>query len=314
MQGRQDPAGIEGLDTSSSSPAASSIAQSCRIKRAIVVGKGGSQTPVPTCRTTPFLPAAAGTTRPVSARKLAAALWEMNGVPSPMVMKTKDEMSSYFSDPSQTPVSLRRDRSGPRSFYQDSMRPAADHNVGLDSLSLVESVKSDGVRTRLKDISTALTTSKGLLKIIDRIWAHEDAGPPSSSVSLISALRAELERARMQVHRVIQEQRPDKQSRVSYLMQRLAEEKANAMQKLESELDVERKLRRRSEGLNKKLCKELSETEAAFFKAVQTLECEKRTREIIEQTYSELVTESGGYGDEAPTRVKVKDHLSAITR
>ncbi|RAL51720.1 hypothetical protein DM860_010438 [Cuscuta australis] len=118
MQWRQDPAGIEGFDTSSSSPAASSTAQSCRIKRAIVVGNGRSQTPVPTWRTTPFLPAASGTTRPVSARKLAAALWEMNEVPSPMVMTTtKDEMSSYFSDPSQTPVSLRRDRSGARSFY-----------------------------------------------------------------------------------------------------------------------------------------------------------------------------------------------------
>nr|GMC89771.1 plectin isoform X2 [Ipomoea batatas] len=130
--------GVEGLVPKvrkrgcSSPSSASSIVHSYRFKRAIVVGKGRhglgrsrSNTPVPTWRTTPFLRGAGespGTLRPVSARKLAATLWEMNEVPSPApegmgevevrgnkkaVMK-KEKMrsaSSHLCDPSHSPVS-----------------------------------------------------------------------------------------------------------------------------------------------------------------------------------------------------------------
>lgn len=164
------------------------------------------------------------------------------------------------------------------------------------------SVSVGGVKNRLKDVSTALTTSKELLKIINRIWAHAD--PPSSSMSLVSALHAELERARLQVNQLIQEQRSD-QNEISYLMKCFAEEKAawkskekKAIESIANELEVERKLRRRSESLNKKLGKELSETKASFMKAVKTLENEKRAREVIEQTCNELARENGGDRDE----------------
>nr|GMD44405.1 uncharacterized protein LOC109181778 [Ipomoea batatas] len=130
--------GVEGLVPKvrkrgcSSPSSASSIVHSYRFKRAIVVGKGRhglgrsrSNTPVPTWRTTPFLRGGGEsprTSRPVSARKLAATLWEMNEVPSPApevmeevevrgnkktVMK-KEKMrsaSSHLCDPSHSPVS-----------------------------------------------------------------------------------------------------------------------------------------------------------------------------------------------------------------
>nr|GMD46274.1 golgin family A protein [Ipomoea batatas] len=344
--------GVEGLVPKvrkrgcSSPSSASSIVHSYRFKRAIVVGKGRhglgrsrSNTPVPTWRTTPFLRGAGespGTLRPVSARKLAATLWEMNEVPSPApegmeevevrgnkkaVMK-KEKMrsaSSHLCDPSHSPVSERMDRSGTgsdqkRMSTSSHRTRTANHNVGvLDSLSsasLVEmetrsqtSVSVGGVKNRLKDVSTALTTSKELLKIINRIWARSD--PPSSSMSLVSALHAELERARLQVNQLIQEQRSD-QNEISYLMKCFAEGKAawkskekkaieSAIESIANELEAERKLRRRSESLNKKLGKELLETKASFTKAVKMLENEKRAREIIEQTCSEL---AGGNGED----------------
>lgn len=153
-----------------------------------------------------------------------------------------------------------------------------------------------GGKSRLKDVSSALTTSKELLKIINRIWAQADQ--PSSSTSLISALHAELERARLQVNQLIQEQRSDK-NEVGYLMKCFAEEKASwkdkqqltveaAIGSVARELEVERKLRRRLESLNAKLGKELAEIKSSFMKAVKELESEKRARELTEQVCDEL--------------------------
>nr|GMC88898.1 hypothetical protein DM860_001063 [Ipomoea batatas] len=139
------------------------------------------------------------------------------------------------------------------------------------------SVSVVGVKNRLKDISNALITSKELLKIINRIWANAD--PPSSSMSLVSALHTELERARLQVNQLIQEQSSD-QSEIDYLIKCFAEEKSclekhkerAAIESIANELEVERKLRRRCENLNGKLGKELSEAKASFVKLRKQLE------------------------------------------
>lgn len=282
--------------------------------------------------------------QPVSARKLAATLWEMNEMPSPKLRETTgggyDErrirreararererervtrslhsgsLPPHLSDPSHSPVSERMDRSGTGSRHRRSssisqrLRLTESNGGVLDSVSnasLMEvetrsraqtpSGSTFGVKTRLKDISNALTTSKELLKIINRMWGQEDR--PSSSMSLSSALHAELERARLQVNQLIQEQRSD-QSEISYLMKCFAEEKAAwknkerevveaAIESIAGELEVERKLRRRVESLNKKLGKELAETKHSLLKAVKDLETEKRARVVIEQVCDEL--------------------------
>ncbi|XP_027350811.1 uncharacterized protein At5g41620-like [Abrus precatorius] len=348
------PGKIRKRGCSSSASSSSSVLHNYRFKRAILVGKrGGSTTPVPTWRlmssrsplrtldSPKYPPSQSGTKPrqvPVSARKLAATLWEMNEIPSPSVKdgtRSKKELRArervarsmrsgslppHLSDPSHSPVSERMDRSGAGSRHKRtpsiSHRPRlTEHHVGpLDSLSNVSLMEIEtrsraqtpasstvGVKTRLKDVSNALTTSKELLKIINRMWGHEDR--PSSSMSLISALHAELERARLQVNQLIQEQRSD-QSEINYLMKCFAEEKAAwknkeqeiveaAIESVAGELDVERKLRRRFESLNKKLGRELAETKASLLKVVKELESEKRAREIIEQVCDELARDVG---------------------
>lgn len=153
-----------------------------------------------------------------------------------------------------------------------------------------------GGRNRLKEVSSALTTSKELLKIINRVWAQ--AEQPSSTLSLISALHSELERARLQVNQSIHEQRSEKND-INYLIKCFAEEKASwkdkehlaveaAIGSVARELEAERKLRRRLESLNSKLGKELAEIKASFVNAVKELEREKRERERIEQVCDEL--------------------------
>ncbi|KAK2985404.1 hypothetical protein RJ640_014147 [Escallonia rubra] len=274
----------------------------------------------------------------VSARKLAATLWGMNEMSSPSVRERLEEkrmasrrekvrsvhsgsLPPHLSDPSHSPVSERMDRSGTGSHYQrrtsliSQRLRLPEHNVGVfdsqSSASLMEIETRSraetqsgcvaGSRSRLKDVSNALTTSKELLKIINRIWAHND--PPSSSMSLISALHAELERARLQVNQLIKEQRSEKDE-ISCLLKCFAEEKAAwkskehavveaAIESISGELEVERKLRRRFESLNKKLGSELAETKASFMKAVKELQSEKRAREIMEQVCDELASDIG---------------------
>ena len=143
------PGKIRKRGCSSSASSSSSIIQNYRFKRAILVGKrGGSSTPVPTWRLmssrspasalrnmdSPKYPpsqggAAAAKAKqapPVSARKLAATLWEMNEIPSPRVKEGSDErrlrkelrarermarsmhsgsLPPHLSDPSHSPVS-----------------------------------------------------------------------------------------------------------------------------------------------------------------------------------------------------------------
>ncbi|KAK6231886.1 hypothetical protein QUC31_010885 [Theobroma cacao] len=356
------PGKIRKRGCSSSASSSSSVIQNYRFKRAILVGskRGGSSTPVPTWKLMMRSPSTAsmlratespkyagsqsgskvkgqgqGQQQPISARKLAATLWEMNEIPSPRRKEGNDErrrrkegrergvarsvhsgsLPPHLSDPSHSPVSERMDRSGTGSRQRRASSVShklrlTDHNVGvLDSISNASLMEIEtkshaqtptgstvGFKTRLKDVSNALTTSKELLKIINRMWGHEDR--PSSSMSLISALHAELERARLQVNQLIQEQRSD-QHDINYLMKCFAEEKAAwkskeqkavkaAIESIAGELEVERKLRKRFEGLNKKLGKELAETKTSLLKSVKELESEKRTRVVIEQVCDEL--------------------------
>ncbi|PWA34711.1 hypothetical protein CTI12_AA616550 [Artemisia annua] len=347
----------------SSSPSSSSKLHNYRFKRAIMVGKSStarvgsgsrSSTPAPSWRMTPKSklgdvgsPGFGGGGR-VSARKLAATLWEMNEMPSPQNSERTRKSSGTrlhrsgslpqrLSDPSHSPpVSERMDRSGTGSHRRISLsqKPPRleDHNGevydSLSNASLMEietrsraqtpNASVNSIKPRLKEVSNALTTSKELLKIIHRMWAHDNL--PSSSMSLISALHTELERARLQVNQVIKDQRAD-QTDVNYLLKRFAEEKAlwkskerraieSAIESVANELEIEKKLRRRSESLNKKLGQELAETKGSFAKVLKELESEKRAREIMEQVCDELAGDIGEDRAEAEElkRETVKAH------
>ncbi|XP_058004084.1 uncharacterized protein At5g41620 isoform X2 [Hevea brasiliensis] len=329
-----------------SSSSSSSLIQKYRFKRAILVGKrGGSTTPVPTWKTstkspTLSMPNAESTKCPpsqsggkakeasVSARKLAATLWEINNIPSPRVRKdletvadTKELRSRekvakfpHLSDPSYTPIpEMDRSRGNGhrrRASFARKKFGVTDYNVGgLDSVSNASLMEIEthtkgkthkeciiGIKTRLKDVSNGLTTSKELLKVLNRIWSLDEQH--SSGMSLVSALRVELDRARVQVDQLIKEQRFNR-NEIEFLLKHFEEEKAawkskerdrihNAIACIAEELEVEKKLRRQTERLNKKLGKELADTKASLSQALKELESEKRAKEILEQVCDEL--------------------------
>lgn len=158
-----------------------------------------------------------------------------------------------------------------------------------------------GVKTRLKEVSNGLTTSKELLKVLNHVSGLEDQR--SLSISLVSALRVELDRACIQIDNLIREQHCNR-NEIEYLMTHFAEEKAawkskerarirDAISCIAEELGVEKKLRRQTERLNKKLGKELADTNVALSKTTKELEREKRAKEILEQVCDELARSIG---------------------
>ncbi|CAN1171240.1 Uncharacterized protein At5g41620 [Linum perenne] len=154
-----------------------------------------------------------------------------------------------------------------------------------------------GTKTRLKDVSNGLLTSKELLKVMNRLWGFE-GDQNSSGMSLLSALKAEIDRARSQVNQLIKDQRSSCHE-IDQLIRSFEEEKAawrhkersrirDAISCISEELEVERKLRRQAERLNKKLGNELAETKGELRRVTKEAETERRAKEILEQVCDEL--------------------------
>lgn len=84
--------------------------------------------------------------------------------------------------------------------------------------------RTHGIKTRLKEVSNVLTTSKELVKVLSHVWGIQEQN--SSSMSVLSALHAELDQARNQVDQLIREQRSNR-NEIEHIMRHFAEEKAS---------------------------------------------------------------------------------------
>ncbi|XP_062225439.1 uncharacterized protein LOC133924080 [Phragmites australis] len=149
----------------------------------------------------------------------------------------------------------------------------------------------------LQDLHKSLIASKELVKVLAHIWGPGELNP--STVSLISALRSELDVARAHVRRLIREQKSDA-NEIKGLKKKLREEMeswkvrqkekvANALQFIVSELDSEKKSRKREERRNKKLGIALANTEASLQTAMKELERERKSKGRVEKICSELI-------------------------
>ncbi|KAL6537894.1 hypothetical protein OROHE_012181 [Orobanche hederae] len=307
-----------------SSSSSSSLHRNYRLKRVFRVGRRvGSSTPVPdwkmlSSRSTPLMGndnddgsfkfvAARGGERAkvvsVSARKLAATLWEIDGLKRE---KNLDEEINERMDLQKTGSHRRKASVGTQ------RTPEADHcHLGgaksiHDCLVEVDQTQNHsrspcsnlvGSKNRLKDVYNGLVTSKELLKVMSRVF-RSDQHHSSTSLSLFTALKFELDRACAHVAKLFQEQKTS-QCDVDILLKHFEQERIlwklkeqdkirRAMTSIAGELDTERKLRRQTERLNKKLGRDLAETKESLLKADKNLESEKRAREILEQVCDEL--------------------------
>ncbi|MED6221149.1 hypothetical protein PIB30_051661 [Stylosanthes scabra] len=290
----------------------------------------------------------------VSARKLAATLWEINDFPPPpppfsrvkkkqgfddeiaeqmgsckeavrgrekkAVSLSRSELLRQLSDPSRSPNSERMIRFEGDSFKRRVSALSYQHQSGdyyLDthrSASLIEEAENQlrnkkncqkntiALKNRLKEARSGLSTSKKLLKVLNQMYLREQH---SSSMPLILALGSELDRVCCQIDQLIHEEHA-KEDDIEYVVKLFAEEKANwkrkerekihdAVKNVAEELEVEKKLRRQTERLNKKIAGEMANAKASFLKVSKELVREKRAKEILEQICDELAR---GIGDD----------------
>lgn len=305
-------------------------------KEALLVGKrGGHTTPVlPSWRLLQFSSnVAAGdggynyslvkNFPPLSARKLAATLWELDHYNFPVKMhqgvggsnsrprrhrqQQQHDPSPSSPDQPESAGSLRRhvaaslmqhQRSVQRSraiqpvlpaSYESSME-VTPYNPAVTPTSSVDLNGGNG------ETSYSLKTSTELLKVLNRIWSLEEQH--ASNIALVRALKKELDHARGKIKELVRDQQADRHE-MDVLMKQIAEDKLDrkskehdrvnaAIQSVRDELEDERKLRRRSESLHRKLAKDLYEVKSSLSNALKDLDRERKSRKLLEDLCDEF--------------------------
>ncbi|WZZ21822.1 hypothetical protein YC2023_123209 [Brassica napus] len=249
-----------------SSSSSSSLARRNRFKRAIFAGKrasledgGGSGTPVKSISAakTPVLlpfspenpPLGQSQKRCVSARKLAATLWEISDG------NTEPHVSNEDCLRNKKPPRNRRKTSTEIPFPDFPLK--SSHPVSHEN------------------INEGLTTSKELVKVLKKI-GHLGDDHKTASNRLISALVYELDRARSSLKHLMSEFNAEEA------------EKRRLVEKLQEEAVSERKLRLRTEKMNMRLGRELEEAKETERKMKEEMEREKRAKDVLEEVCDEL--------------------------
>ncbi|KAJ8426447.1 hypothetical protein Cgig2_001706 [Carnegiea gigantea] len=201
----------------------------------------------------------------ISARKLAAALWEFQhyftpatmyfGVNNPHRMRrhlhrvNKDEAIDHHHHHHQT-LPLDPDRGG-----------SPDHHQPASAGSLRRHIASSLVRHQSADRN------------------HNGLQPlsPASFGSSLEANRREIDELMKQISEDSLARKNKEQERIDA-----------ALQSVRDELEDERKLRKRSESLHRKLARELFEMKVALSTTAKELERERRSSELLEELCDEF--------------------------
>ncbi|KAK1565346.1 hypothetical protein Q3G72_024529 [Acer saccharum] len=141
-----------------------------------------------------------------------------------------------------------------------------------------------------------LKTSTELLKVLNRIWSLEEQH--ASNVLHIRALKTDLDHSRARIKELLRDQQADRHE-IDDLMKQNAEDKLvrkskeqdrihAAVQSVRDELEDERKLRKRSESLHRKLARDLSEVKSSLSNALKELERERKSRKLLEDLCDEF--------------------------
>ncbi|KAK4365448.1 hypothetical protein RND71_016806 [Anisodus tanguticus] len=135
-----------------------------------------------------------------------------------------------------------------------------------------------------------------LLKVLNRIWGLEEQH--ASNMSLVKALKKELDHARVRIKELVRDQQVDRHE-IDELMKQITEDKvarkskeqdriSAAIQSIRDELEDERKLRKHSESLHRRLARELYEVKMALANALKERDKEKKSRQLLEDLCDEF--------------------------
>ncbi|GJR82498.1 hypothetical protein Tco_0153283 [Tanacetum coccineum] len=180
----------------------------------------------------------------------------------------------------------------PASYGSSSME-VAPYNPAVTPTSSIEFRGANG------ETSYSLKTSTELLKVLNRIWSLEEQH--AANINLVRALKRELDMSRAKIKELARDRQSDRHE-MEHLMKQITEDKqghANAaIQSVRDELEDERKLRKRSETLHRKLARELYETKTSLTTALKDLEKERRSRVLLEDLCDEFAWEIKNYEQE----------------
>ncbi|CAL5022781.1 unnamed protein product [Urochloa decumbens] len=261
-----------------------------------------------------------------SARQLGASLWEIHDVAREGRRRARtrggrgiaavregggvelDQSSGgigrHLADSSLKHHKLRQERShriqpfSPASFTSS----VGESNVNRT----ISPTRSLDIMGRSMRTGYGLQTSTELLKVLNRIWSLEEQH--TANLSVVNGLKLELQQAQTHIQELMQERRRYRHE-VSSLMRQLSENKLvrknkdhgkidTVVHSLQGELEDERRLRRHSEDLHRKLGKELSEIKSAFLKAVKNLEKEKKGNRLLEDLCDQFAMGIRNYEEE----------------
>ncbi|KAL1195570.1 hypothetical protein V5N11_013571 [Cardamine amara subsp. amara] len=151
-----------------------------------------------------------------------------------------------------------------------------------------------------------LKTSTELLKVLNRIWSLEEQHV--ANISLIKTLKTELAHSRVRIKELLRYQQADRHE-LEDVVKQLAEEKllkknkeieriSSAVQSVRKELEDERKLRKRSESLHRKMARELSEVKSSLSSCVKELERGAKSKKMMEVLCDEFAKGIKSYEEE----------------
>ncbi|XP_062221137.1 uncharacterized protein LOC133920540 [Phragmites australis] len=273
-------------------------------------------------------------TSAASARKLVSALWQLNkggafeeegeiGWDAAAARRTSDHWRSAsveFSKMSRRKSKALKD-DGERSWrnghghgqwFSDVVSNGGTVEVHPCPQGLSSPCPGDRM-AQLQGIYNSLAASNELVRVLANVLGPAGGLNPTAA-SLLSALRSELDVARGRAGQLVrQHKRHGDESSTEHLRRQLLEEvrvwksrhkeKAAAYARLvASELDGERRSRRRAERASKKLGEALAEAESSLRMATRELERERASRERLEKVCDELA--SGGFGGAAEEELR----------
>ncbi|CAL4888701.1 unnamed protein product [Urochloa decumbens] len=297
--------------------------------------RAGPGTPAPSWKMEDEAPAAeaAGAATAVlarrssaSARQLGASLWEIHDVAREGRRRARTRggrgiaavregggvvldqslggIGRHLADSSLKHHKLRQERS----HRMQPFSPASfTSSVGESNVNRTTSpTRSLDIMGRSMRAGYGLQTSTELLKVLNRIWSLEEQH--TANLSVVNGLKLELQQAQTHIQELMQERRRYRHE-VSSLMRQLSENKLvrknkdhgkidTVVHSLQGELEDERRLRRHSEDLHRKLGKELSEIKSAFLKAVKNLEKEKKGNRLLEDLCDQFAMGIRNYEEE----------------
>ncbi|XP_047339289.1 uncharacterized protein At5g41620-like [Impatiens glandulifera] len=264
----------------------------------------------------------------ISARKLAASLWELNQYRFPLSnmnnsaaaadnghlprlrrlhnhRRRQDKPLSSPSSPDLGSAStlkrhiaaslIQHHRSVERSNRAIAIQPVSPASFCSSSMEVTPYNPAATPSSSLDlKVGYSLKTSTELLKVLNRIWSLEEQH--AANMSLVKTLKKELDHAVTKIKELVKEQQLDK-NEIDGLRNRIEEDKLARKDKeqdrvnVRQELEDERRLRKRSETLHRKM-------KSSILNVTKDIENERRSRILLEELCDEFALGIRDYDQE----------------